>query len=198
MNDLQNHNLEPSFITAQNAINPEVAKLLMGLVDEEGKISSWNKNPYCKEVQIANPFSKDHSNYPKIQAKVIPSLYMLSESCMRHMNWAFGNTAFDIITGHHGFWVMRYDEGGEFAPHTDWNSTPAGIRPPIIATTITLLNDNFVGGETIFFSGDGSSTIIEREKYSILMMDGFTKHKVTPVLKGQRYALITHYVGNMK
>jgi len=192
------HNPEPTFVTAENAVTKELAQKLIELVDQRGKRSAWSYNPDCLEMQIANPFSQvSRKNDEKI-VDVLPDLFALGESCMRKMNFLFKNNACDYVTGYHGFWILRYDVGGKFDMHCDWDSGPNGIRPPVVATACVLLNDQFTGGETLLLTPPEKEFFIKRTKYSLAMWDGFTQHKVAPVTEGQRYVLIMHYTGNVK
>lgn len=198
MESVKTNNPEPTYISATNVVSEELAEKLIDLVDERGKRSEWSYNPICMEYQIANPFSKLRSaNDPKI-VDVLPDLFGLGESFLRHINWSFGNNVCDIATGHHGFWILKYDEGGEFESHCDWDSGPNGIRPPIVATAAILLNEGFRGGEMVLFDSKGNPTIIEQQRASAVVWDGFTQHRVATVTEGTRYALVIHYTGTIK
>jgi len=194
MENLANHNPNPNYITASNAVSEEVAKTLCDLVDERGAQSAWSYNPDCIEFQIANPFSKVQRKNDDTIISVLPDLFSLSESCMRHINREFTNTVCETATGYHGFWILKYTQGGGFDWHCDWDSGPNGIRPPIVATACVLLNDDFTGGETVL----SDVGIINREKLSLIMWDGFTQHRVSPLTEGTRYALVMHYTGTIK
>jgi len=198
MRSVKPTNLEPPYISALEAVSEETASTLVSLVDERGKRSEWAYNPDCTELQIANPFSRFSVKNDEKIISILPDLFGLSESCMRHMNRYFQNNVCDIITGHHGFWVLKYEAGGQFSLHCDWDSGPNGIRPPIVATACVLLNDDFKGGETLLLTSNAEQTIVPREKLSILMWDGFTQHKIATVTEGTRYALIIHYTGTIK
>ena len=198
MESVKPHNLEPAYISAKKAVSEEVASTLIELVDERGKQSEWSYNPDCLELQIANPFSRYKIPSDDKIVGVLPDLFGLGESCMRHMNRFFQNNVCDIITGHHGFWILKYEKDGQFELHCDWDSGPNGIRPPIVATACVLLNDDFRGGETILLTSESMQTIIPREERSLLMWDGFTQHKVAPITEGTRYALVIHYTGTIK
>jgi len=200
MEDVKVNNPAPTYITANNVISVECASALMELVDERGKRSEWSYNPWCLEYQIANPFSKVRSSNDEKIISVLPDLFSIGESFLRHVNWGFNNTVCDVATGHHGFWILKYEEGGSFESHCDWDSGPEGIRPPIVATAAVLLNDDFEGGETVLFNSEASETIIESEKLvrSAMLWDGFTQHQVKKVTKGTRYALVIHYTGTIK
>ena len=198
MESVKTNNPEPTYISATNVVSEELAKKLIELVDERGKRSEWSYNPDCTEFQIANPFSKFRSSNDAEIIDVLPELFGLGESFLRHINWSFSNNVCDIATGHHGFWILKYDEGGEFEAHCDWDSGPNGIRPPVVATASILLNDEFRGGEVIFFDSKSEPSIIEQQKSSALVWDGFTQHKVAAVTEGVRYALVIHYSGTIK
>jgi hypothetical protein len=200
MQDVKVNNPAPAYLTAKNVISEECAKTLMELVDERGKRSEWSYNPWCLEYQIANPFSKVRTNNDEKIISVLPDLFSIGESFLRHINWSLSNTVCDVVTGHHGFWILKYEEGGFFESHCDWDSGPNGIRPPIVATAAILLNDNFEGGETVIFNSMGEETMIggEKEVGSALVWDGFTQHQVNKITKGTRYALVIHYTGTIK
>ena len=200
MESVKTLNPLPTLIKAKKAISPESAKILMELVDERGKVSEWYSNPKCLEYQIANPFALVRGENDHRIIALLPELFGLGESGMRHINWGFKNSAFECATGYHGFWVLKYFEGGEFEPHCDWDSGPNGIRPPVVATAAILLNEDYEGGELIIYDSEGTPSIIEskREQYSMTIWDGYTQHCVKPVTKGTRYALVIHYTGISK
>jgi len=200
MRSVKTHNPLPTYIEAKKVVSEELAEKLISLVNERGSHSDWALNPRCLEYQIANPFSRIQVEYDERVSECLPELYGLAESFMRHANWNFNNTIIDTITGHHGFWILRYDDKGEFTKHCDWESGPMGIRPPIVATAAVLLNEDFEGGETVLFDSRGDEAIIDsvREKFSAYVWDGFTQHEVKRVTKGSRYALVIHYTGMTK
>ena len=198
MESVKTHNSEPTYITAKKVVSDELAKKLIALVDERGKRSEWSYNPDCTEYQIANPFSKIRSPNDEQIVDVLADLFALGESFLRHINWNFKNNICDITTGHHGFWILKYEEGGSFDAHCDWDSGPNGIRPPIVATAAVLLNEGFRGGEMVLFDSTGESSIIEQQKASALVWDGFTQHRVGTITEGVRYALVIHYTGTIK
>lgn len=199
MKNVRTNNPEPTYITAEEAITPECAKTLMDLVDERGKRSEWSYNPWCTELQISNPFSKVRSENDEKIISVLPELFSIGESLMRHVNWGFGNTVCELATGHHGFWVLRYDKGGTFDQHCDWDSGPEGIRPPIVATAAILLNDWYEGGRMVLFDSTGEEAMIEQPKlFDATVWDGFTQHQVEKITDGSRYALVIHYTGTIK
>lgn len=199
MKNVEKHNLAPPYLTAKEALPPEVMSTLIDLVVEKGTKSKWSYNPDCREYQIANPFSPEQNKPDPNVSKILPELFGLAESCMRKMNFLFTNNACEYITGYHGFWVLEYEEGGQFAAHCDWDSGPNGIRPPVVATACVLLNDDFEGGDTYVIGPDDETSVrVPRTPGDIVMWDGFTQHAVTPVTKGTRYVLVIHYTGSVR
>ena len=62
-----------------------------------------------------------------------------------------------------------------------------------VLTSITYLNDDFVGGETIFEDG----TIVKPKKGRTLFFDGmYYTHKVNLIKKGNRYTVPVWYKKN--
>ena len=197
MENFKANNFIPPYLSAEKALSPQLATNLIALVEERGEQSSWAYNPYCVELQLANPFSPTQRKNDKKVVEVLPDLFSLGESYMRHGNKFFLNNICELITGHHGFWILKYNEGSHFALHCDWDSGPKGIRPPIVATVCFLLNDDYRGGETTLLTPTGE-VMIKREKLSAMMWDGFTQHKIAPITEGVRYALVIHYTGTIK
>lgn len=198
MESVKVNNPEPTYITAEDGLTDEVCEHLISLVDDYGTKSTWSYNPDCLEYQLFNPFSKEDLRSDDRITRCLPELYKLAESCMRKGNLCFGNNACETITGHHGFWILKYKEGGKFAAHCDWDSGPNGIRPPVVATASVLLNDDFTGGETLMMDTYGSMSVVPRSKRSVLMWDGFTQHSIANITSGNRYALVVHYTGTVK
>ena len=198
MESVNYNNLEPTYVTAENVISQEMADTLISLVDERGKRSEWSYNPDCLEYQIANPFSKIREPSDKRISELLPELFTLGESFLRTFNTAFQNTICDIVTGYHGFWVLKYLQNGQFEKHCDWDSSYKGIAPPIVGTVCIPLNDNYTGGETQIYNNRGVPTIVSRNKLSALAWDGWTQHRIAPITQGERYVLVLHYTGTAK
>tara|TARA_R110002020_G_scaffold379488_1_gene590693 strand:- start:6055 stop:6654 length:600 start_codon:yes stop_codon:yes gene_type:complete len=190
-------NKEPRYITATDIVTPSVAKDLMSLVDDRGCVSEWDENPHTLEYQIANPFSRNERNIDAKDLEVLPELFQVGQSFLRNMNRDLNNTICEVVTGYHGFWIMKYEEGAEFAIHSDWGTSPESIMPPVVATLTVKLNDNYEGGELSHFAGPHSYGV-DIPLYGGAVHDGFTDHKVSKITKGSRYALVIHYTGSIK
>ena len=191
-------NPEPTYLTADAVISEETAKTLMELVDERGKRSDWSYNPDCLEFQIANPFAAVMGENDEKIISVLPELFVLGENFLRHLNQNFNNTLCEVVTGYHGFWILKYLEQGQFDKHCDWDSTYTGIAPPVVGTVAVLLNDDFRGGEMLISDNRGAEKLVKGKKYSATLWDGWTQHRIAPVTEGTRYTLVMHYTGTVK
>lgn len=193
---LANH--KPTYLTIDDVLSSELSEKLIALVNERGAHSKWNDNPNCLEYQVGNPFSGAKLQCDKKVKDVFPELFAISEIILRQINRNFKNSSFQSITGHHGFWILKYEEGGEFSPHCDISHDEGGIQPPVLATASILLNDAFEGGDVVLGDSRGTPFKLERKVRSAAIWDGTTNHAVLPVTKGFRYVLIIHYVGEEK
>lgn len=96
---------------------------------------------------------------------------------------------FDKLTKHTGYqedWshVVKWDDDAKQDLHYDTSSEKT------IYSSITYLNDQYLGGQTYFEEG----TIIKPIKKRTLFFNGMKyKHGVMPVKKGPRYTLATWY-----
>ena len=60
-------------------------------------------------------------------------------------------------------------------------------------TIVTYLNDDFEGGEFEYIDDFNSKVKISPQKNLSLIMNGYLKHRVLPVRKGERYSLVSFF-----
>ena len=60
-------------------------------------------------------------------------------------------------------------------------------------TAVTYLNEDFVGGEFTYINEFGSTSKINPKTNKTLIMDKTLYHKVSPVISGIRYSLVTFF-----
>lgn len=190
-------NPEPTYATVDNIISDDVSKKLIKLVDERGEESEWTYNPNCLEYQIANPYSQTPNTNDERVAEVFLDLYTIGEFLLKQINLNFCNSAFDAVTAHHGFWILKYKEGGSFDIHCDWTHE-GGIDPSVLATAAIPLNEDYQGGQVLLVDSQGRPFEVRQKVNSAILWDGLTHHTVRPVTQGFRYVLIIHYVGKIK
>ena len=80
--------------------------------------------------------------------------------------------------------IVHWPKGSFQQPHKDFASEKT------VLTSITYLNEDFIGGETVFEDG----TMIKPKKGRTLFFDGqYYKHSVNLIEKGNRYTVPVWY-----
>tara|TARA_R110002020_G_scaffold1459_1_gene6566 strand:+ start:3733 stop:4335 length:603 start_codon:yes stop_codon:yes gene_type:complete len=192
-------NCEPTIIEASNALSARTATTLIELVDKLGVLVDDSKGSRCYQYQIANPYNKLKSKEDFVTERlnaVLPDLFSLGESCLRHVSWNFTNSPFSEPLGHLGFWVRKHEKGMGTASGSAWERKQT--KPLIVATSYVLLSPAFKGGETrLLDSRGGSEAIQTRSALGVTTWGGFTKYKESPVTDGAKYSLLIHYTGTL-
>ena len=175
-----------------NCIDEYTADILIKLVDEQGEPAQYQGNPHCLEYRMdMNGIGTDDESITvrRLQKVFHPIQNLISQ--------VFKNNAMDFLTGNAGFWIIRYDEGGEFTSHVDWSTdTNLGekkYRDRAMATLAIHLNDNYEGGELRI-----ARKVIDVPKYSGEVHDGWTVHEVSPITHGSKYVVLAHFIGVLK
>lgn len=85
--------------------------------------------------------------------------------------------------------ICKYEKGGLFNWHID-ATTNSSTRK--LAFTMQLSDPNdYEGGDLQFFDGDKTRLNLElRNKGTIIIFPSFVWHRITPITKGTRYALV--------
>ena len=66
-------------------------------------------------------------------------------------------------------------------------------------STVTLLNDDYEGGYFNYFNEEEEDIQLKCKKYTTLIFNGkLTKHRVLPVIKGNRFSLVTFWQTKIK
>lgn len=131
--------------------------------------------------------------------------YGLAKLCS-HINSDFGNQAIYNVKNLEGWQFIKYDVGGEYLPHYDYdvdlNNRLNKIRLAIsgglrLKSIIIYLNDDFEGGETAFTKLDlkikpeTGKLLIWKNIHKNRKINLDTLHAGLPVTKGTKYVLIT-------
>jgi PKHD-type hydroxylase len=101
----------------------------------------------------------------------------------------------EIIKGHilsqtydKKFQFTKYDAGGHYDWHTD--SGPLGNAHRVCSVVIQL-NDTYTGGNLLYMDVDSNVIEFKSGIGNLFIFPSNTKHKVTPVLTGTRYSLVS-------
>lgn len=189
-------NPAPTIIRLFDLVSPEFAQELMDLVDERGKSSEYNGNPNTKELRLGaymqTGFMGAGVADPK-EMQAVSALQSIVQPLIPIIESSYQNTILERVTGHRGFWIMRYEEGGGFTEHVDWSLDQDDNSTPAVATLCINLNDAYEGGQK-YIAGQP----IDCPKFGGEVHDGWTYHKVDPIAKGARYLVCTHFLGTLK
>ena len=181
-------NPEPQYIILDNFISQDFAEKLMELVDKNGVAAEYGGNPNTIEYRVDMSATGNSED-----AAVLTALHKLFYPFQSIIPQLFRNTAMDFITGNAGFWIMKYDEGGQFTTHVDWSMDGDKYATQAVATLCIRLNDEYEGGERELAGKE-----IGIPLYGGIIHDGWTSHKVNSVTSGSRYVILTHYTGVLK
>jgi len=190
------YNPAPTYIIIDDIITPELAQHMMDVVDVLGTDSNYTGNrntlerrlqPYMHRGFIAGT-AEDRK-----EVEIIAELSRITSSLTSYIADVFKNSALDTITGHRGFWLMKYGPGGEFEEHVDWSTDDDKQSTPAVATLCIKLNDEYTGGTTLI---NGSP--IDVPQYGGAIWDGWTYHTAEPVEEGDRYVCVIHFLGTLK
>ena len=190
--DVNIFNPEPQTMIIHNCIDEYTAGILINLVDEQGEPCKYQGNPYCIEYRMnMDGIGTDLESLAvrRLQKVFLPIQNLITQ--------VFKNNAMDFLTGNAGFWIMRYDEGGEFDSHVDWSTDieegEVKYSTRAMATLSIHLNDDYEGGELRI-----AEKVIDVPKYSGEVHDGWTYHKSSPVTHGSKYIVLAHFTGVLK
>jgi predicted 2-oxoglutarate/Fe(II)-dependent dioxygenase YbiX len=107
---------------------------------------------------------------------------VINEYAKDHVNFTTGLSLED--TGYHHL-IYIGAQKGEYKEHTDH----ADITPRVLSCSF-ILNDNYDGGDFVFFGGKYKVT--KKAGSAIVFPSNFCfPHAVTPVINGDRHAIIT-------
>ena len=191
--DINILNPEPQLMLIHNCIDEYTANILMELVDERGKQAQYQGNPHCLEYRMNMDATGDDK-----ESVAVRRLHKVYYPIQNLIPQVFKHNAMDFLTGHAGFWILRYDEGGEFENHVDWSMdidrTDKKYAHKIMSTLVIHLNEgDFEGGELSV-----AGKVMDIPKYSGEVHDGWTYHRVAPVTHGSRYVILAHFLGVLK
>ena len=94
--------------------------------------------------------------------------------------------------------ILRYENGGKYKWHTDMGSKETSTRK---LTAVIQLSDEtkYEGGDLEFGITDDTGEknyTAPRTRGSIIIFPSFLSHRVTPIVSGKRYSLITWMNGD--
>lgn len=137
---------------------------------------------------------------------IVANKYGLVNVCKPINSGDFGNHARYSLKNIEGWQFIRYEVGGEYIPHYDFDpdlknannktrlACNGGLR---LKSIIIYLNDDFEGGETAFtkinlkIKPEAGKLLIWENVHADRKLNLDTLHAGLPVTKGTKYVLIT-------
>lgn len=89
--------------------------------------------------------------------------------------------------------LLEYKEGGHYDWHVDIGSGEASLRKLSVIIQLSP-PDSYEGGDVIF--NTGTEFTLPRKQGTLAIFPSYVLHKVTPVTKGKRYALVAWIQGH--
>jgi hypothetical protein len=197
--ELTIHNPIPQYAIIDDFISDELAQRLISIVDRDGVESDYSGNTNTLEKRLAYQGINQNKGIvvgdsdSQEELRTIAELHRLVYPLQGYLPQIFKNTAMEFITGHNGFWIMKYNVGGEFEEHVDWSVEDSSASTPAVATLCVALNDDYEGG-----GSEVSGEKIATPLYGGAVWDGWTFHRALPVTEGSRYVLCIHFMGVLK
>lgn len=113
--------------------------------------------------------------------------------------WRFDLTGLGTVT------MLKYEESGHFTWHVDVLAREQSVYPQLgtglerkVSVTVNLSDPaDYDGGELQFVDGTGNVLTLpnQRDRGSVIVFPSTVGHRVTPVTRGVRYALVGWMVG---
>ena len=134
----------------------------------------------CNIIDITKPRSKKFAT--KKREKIDQQVFEVVTAAVR--SYINKHPRLSFINYDEGYQLMRYKEGEKVTNHID-----VGSRDHRVLTCSLQLNDNFKGGEWVFF---GDTKIKVNKGDAVLFPSNFCfDHEVTPIEEGIRYSILT-------
>jgi len=158
---------------------------------EKDSIKERSKNFYTSKIEdstykvIHLSPNTDNFNLIREKTKEVINQYL---NYLSKPKYFFIDTLRDNLKYSHAYRIMKYEEGDEIHPHSDYD-------PGIYGSVSFNLNDNYEGGKFQFFNGN-YTVKLKKGDALIFPADYFWVHQVTPVTKGVRYSINSFITNN--
>lgn len=172
------------YIHVMDALTPNVCN---NIIKESQYSRKWEQSwtgTGSSDYRTCSQLSLLNSRYHRILTHTIKESY--SEYVKKCQNYENSCSQMEALG------LMRYEKGQEYKLHTD-----VGEFNRLLSVSI-VLNEDYEGGELIFFRDDYTNAIKYEEKINLkagqicmFPSNRLYPHKVLPVTNGVRYAVVT-------
>jgi hypothetical protein len=126
-----------------------------------------------------------NKNYNK-RKKLDEELYIIAQQAVNQYCKLFYNAT--NFAGDSGYTLLKYEVGGNYKYHVD----DSNLTPRKLSLSLTL-NDEFEGGEFVFFYGHKIYKLNKGD--GIIFPSNFMyPHAVLPITSGVRYSIVTWFI----
>jgi len=107
---------------------------------------------------------------------------------------------YDIAGITHGIQLIHYKSNGEVPGHYDWHvdSGPGQPATRKISFTAQLTDPNEYQGCELIINNHGETVVASKEQGSVHLFPSYMSHKVNPITKGERFALVIWIHGSRR
>lgn len=192
----------PGYISFNSSNFPE----LMFTKDECHKIVSLTNDTYPSNASIGG--SKDNSKIDKSIRSA--EIYTIENN--ENTRWIFEKVAnavavankihfdYDICGIIHGIQLIHYSAESEIQGHYDWHTDSGNGDPATrkISFTAQMSNPNDYSNCELVINNHGNEVIGSKEQGSMHLFPSYMVHQVTPITRGNRYALVIWVHGSRR
>jgi predicted 2-oxoglutarate/Fe(II)-dependent dioxygenase YbiX len=130
-------------------------------------------------------FDLDQNDYRHVYNRVEGTILHLQEAV-----WGF-----NLYSWHQELRINRYKAGDGFPLHTDLG----GVDHTKLIAVVELGEGDYDGGELSFVTnhneGDAAVRTVRMKKGDLVLLPGWTTHRVEPITRGTRYSLTGWFAG---
>lgn len=194
-----------NYVPGYYCINDDNLPDLKFTNQECDKIISLSKSMYSKSASVGM------TDQSKI-AKSIRSAEIFEISITPENRWIFEKIAnvvslinttyfdYDIVGITHSLQLIRYSDDMEVKGHYDWHvdigSDAAACRK--ISFTAQLSDSSSYDGCELIINNHDNTIVASKNRGSIHMFPSYLPHKVSPIIRGERYALVIWVHGSKR
>lgn len=154
-------------------------------------VGGGDKGRIAKEIRSADIFVLENDNENRWIYEKIANAVSIANST--HYDYEIAGIV-------HGLQLIKYSANGEVQGHYDWH-VDAGrghVATRKISVTIQLSDPNTYDGCDLIVNDHCNVFEATREQGAINMFPSYMPHQVTPVTKGERYALVVWVHGSRR
>ncbi len=144
---------------------------------------SYDNSKISKQIRSANIFTLENDDENRWIFEKVAKIISIANNI--HFDY-------DIAGISHGLQLIQYSSDMEVKGHYDWH-IDAGAGEPVyrkISFTAQLSDPNDYDGCELIINNHANQVTGTKERGSVHLFPSYMPHKVTPITRGERYALV--------